>query len=565
MGDTEELQVTRPKMLGTVRQEQLRAQQQQQDSEGARRGGVLAAVRDHNPLTLRLLHMALTLVYAVVATSFWRMTDCVHVPGVAPGDRVLRSDTRVVCYGRDHMPAFVLAWVCLVVYLAAWPMVSLGYLLWFHVRNPFKVEYQFSHRKSHMAFFCAGDFRWNQYFFRHAVLLLEFALGYVVSRALALELRAVVITEVALGVYLVGLVTVRPYAEAKAWKFPIHVGVVVVAMIIGVLNYVLYSGVEEDREGVRRFAEGVSWLVFALVVGLFLVLLVTGWNHLVLAASKHAGDLEQVGVKSGVRRSVFGSFRWLRNPSLPRARLRRSLRAVAAIVRMGLLAMSPRRAAGGGGDGRAMPGGRAPPAEVAPPGAPDLEDVPLDDLRLDGALEMTTVARRASEVSLPAPAPVPTTGSAPRAGGSGPGPAPAGAAAGGFAVVSTGDLPPVRVPVVPPTARASDSPTGMIVDQLAFANPSRSRPGFQAPHSRGRAQGGGSGGGAGGGTSTNFDGVGPAGSGVERRGAGGAAGPRREPLRVVVQAGARVVAPGSPAARTAFPAQSSRMHRDSPR
>ena len=504
MGDTEELQVTRPVMLGTVRQEQLRQQAAGGGGGGGSRRGVLARVRDHNPLTLRLLHMALTLVYAVVATSFFRVTDCVHVPGVAAGDRVLRSDTSVVCYSSEHMPVFVLAWVCLVVYLVAWPVVSFVYLLWFHVRDVTKVEYQFSHRKSHMAFFCAGDFRWNQYFFRHAVLLIEFVLGYVVSRALALELRAVVITEVVLGVYLVGLVVVRPYAESKAWKFPIHVGVVIIAMIIGILNYVLYSGVEESRDGVRRFAEGVSWLVFALVVGLFLVLLVTGWWYLLQGADRHATDLEQVGVKSGSNRVVLGSIRWRHNPAKPRSRLRSSLRAVAAAVRMRLALLSPRfgrspaAAGAASGDSGSMPGA----------GVGSGEEHNMDSsARPSTSIEMRPVGVSSSSQPVPEPAD--------------PGPKPQGPAPGtgpttgtrttlrsrpsvGHALVHVGDI-DVRVPVAPPSANAEDSPTGQIADHMhqfmfaaSRAAPARhrvtdpaTRTGFQNP--RGSVTGAGSG------------------------------------------------------------------------
>jgi hypothetical protein len=274
-----------------------------------------------------------------------------------------------------------------------------------------------------MAFFCDGDFRWNHYYFRHAVLLVEFVLGYVVSRALVHPARSVVITEVVLGVYLFALVTVRPYAATKSWKFPVHVCVVVVAMLIAALNYVLFAGDEEGRSSVSSAARGLEWLVFGLVIALFLLLLVRGWWYLVTGADRHAADLQEVGMKTGSNRTVFGSIRWRLNPMKPKARLRKSLRAVAAAVRMRMSPGSIARAQG------ASPGAAAGTAHGIGPG-----DVPVG---LDGDIEMTATRGQTS----------------PR----------------NAAIVRIGDGEALRVPsTTPPSAKSADSPTAR-VHQFMFA------------------------------------------------------------------------------------------------
>jgi hypothetical protein len=242
-----------------------------------------------------VLSLVLTLVYAVVATSFWRMTDCVRVSAMGGTREALRSDARVECRQGDHRAVYGLAWVCLVVFLAGWPLCTLAYLVWNHVRGTDTMPKRFATRRSHMAFFCDGDFRWNRYYFRHVTLLVEFVLGYVVSRALVHPVRALVISEVVLGVYLLALVTVRPYAPTKLWKFPVHVCVVVVAMLMAALNHVLL---------VSSAARGLEWLVFVLVTALLLVLLVMGCAHLLVSVDSRATDTK---LASGAR-AGFGAF-----------------------------------------------------------------------------------------------------------------------------------------------------------------------------------------------------------------------------------------------------------------
>ena len=274
VGDTTELSLTRPVMLGTVRRGPVLP-----DPSFAERRTTLMRLRDHNPLLLRFVSTASTLVYAIVANSFFRVRDCVTIPGVP--DRVMRSDTSVVCYQGGHLPVAVLAWVCLGTFLVAWPVLTFLYLLWVRVRNAGRMEFQFATLASPWSFYCGSDFRWEMFYFRHALLAVLFTLAYVVSHSLHSPLSSLIITLVVLALYLSALVAFKPYATKKSWKFPIHVAVVAVALCVAVLNYLLFVFVE-DVTATRAARSpsvgvGVSWAVFGLIVAVFVLLVLSGW------------------------------------------------------------------------------------------------------------------------------------------------------------------------------------------------------------------------------------------------------------------------------------------------
>ena len=507
----------------------------------AQRGGLLMSLRDHNPLLLRLVNMAMTLLYAVTADSFFRVTDCIGVPGAYASDdydptaTVMRSDTSIACYRGVHAPVAVLAWVCLAVYLVAWPAVTFLYLVAVRLTNAGRLEFSFARRSSPWAFYCDGDYAWDKYYFRHALLLVYFVLAYAVTRSLQAPRTTLIISVIALGVYLALLLAFQPYSERKRWKYPIHVVTVVVSILLAVLNYVVYVDVEDVSAAspspsptASRHAWGLSWLVFLLIVGVLVVLVCVGWWYLLQGAERHADDLQAaVGVKKSP--VAFSSIRWSNNPMKPRERLIRSIRMVVA----GLRFLSPRSAkraaaaaAAGGGAGAASGASEgAVNAEEGTVGVGALGvggtggvDVNMDKVSRSGGggggtssgvkgvsgpggkhggteLEMTAVRRP----KLVAPQAMP-------------GGAKASSRTEPMATPKMGTVrvgtDRIQVPTVPPTAKAADSPTGKVHEALTFfkAPIARFRPndadsggktGFHPHPARGAGGGGGSGGGGG--------------------------------------------------------------------
>jgi hypothetical protein len=497
VSDTEVLQHTRPVMLGATKQTVTPGQRHSEAS------GLLLFLRDNNPLMLRMVNMAMTLVYAVVANSFFRVTDCVSlpVPGASvdsPHVSVLQSDTSIVCYQDDHVHASALAFVCLAVFLLAWPVATFVYLFAVRLHNSGRLEFHFSARTSPWAFFCGGDYKWDMFFFRHALLVVVFVLAYVITRALRAPLSSLIITEVVLGVYLAALLIVRPYAESKKWKFPIHVLVVFVAMLLAVLNYVVYVLLEDLSFSSRppsssstTAVTGLSWAVFGLVVTVFVALLLAGWWYLLQGADRHAEDLRKaVGVNSGSSRVVFNSIRFRRNPMKPRQKLRRSIKAVVAGMRMkslGAARASSRSDAvdspgqSGAASGTAHDGagvGLGGPASVTGNGrvllrrgAPSLE-VNMDKRGHADGIELTNIGTVGMKQQQQKPQGGTTMA----------------AQAARYAIVRTGTE-KTLVPMSPATAKASDSPTGKIHEALSFAA-SKAPMRFFPHHTRGGPVGG---------------------------------------------------------------------------
>jgi hypothetical protein len=261
---------------------------------------------------------------------------------------------------------------------------------------------------------------------------------------------------------------------------------------------VLFAGDEEGRSSVSSAARGLEWLVFGLVIALFLVLLVMGWAYLLASADRHATDMKLTsGAITGSLRSMFGAFRLSRDPAEPRPHVKWTLHAVASAVRA---ALSPRSST------RGVAGSSGPPpgAPAASRGDVDLEDVTLDRPPQSVELKVTGPGSR-----------------------------------------------PLTVPLSAASARASDSPTGQMHDQLSYAAVKATRAGFLQTRTRGTGAG-----------------VGAPRSGASL-GTGGPANhrPRTAALHVMVQDGERAQsaagANGSP--RTEFPAVTSRDSVDSPR
>jgi hypothetical protein len=292
-------------------------------------------VRVHNAMLRRTVFTTMTLVYPVVCNAAVRVLSCVESP--ATGELLMRSNARIVCFEGPHADTAALALVVVAVYLVAWPVVTLLWLLC-HFGQ---VSDRYAQAYSPWSFYCGMDFEGHRFFYRHVDLLVIAILSYMISRALDAPLTTLVVSEVVLLAYLVLLVNHRPFRSDRAWKLPFKVATVAVAAAVCMLQYLAYVSAE-DRLGGDALAAAVtalSWVVFVLIMVLLLLVLYGIWFTLLRSAAKQARDMESdAGVRTGHSRTAPGGLRWANDPTAPRRMLRRSMQAVVAAMRM----LSPR-------------------------------------------------------------------------------------------------------------------------------------------------------------------------------------------------------------------------------
>jgi len=215
-----------------------------------------------------------------------------------------------VCYRGDHLPAAVLAWLTVVVFLVGFPVWSVVWSWQFsralaaqmpngHAKPDAATETSLPRKDPAASFFAATTYRPAVFFFRHAELAGFLALAAILvfwhlpQSAGSYGAKAAVTCLVLLGVA-ASLVWLRPHYRDERWRVPVRLGSLVLAGLMAVVNAV--SGAASLHNGGSSESTALTALVWCMVVCslLWLLLLIVSVGRSLIQGAKAEARLLQL-------------------------------------------------------------------------------------------------------------------------------------------------------------------------------------------------------------------------------------------------------------------------------
>lgn len=191
------------------------------------------------PVLRRGLFMIMSVIYPFITNTAVSLLHCVPPEGSGDdGGRYLASNRHIECFVGPHLSASIVAAATLAVASVSFPLWSLGYV--FHMRD---VAGTSKRKKTVLAAFLDNDYKPKYFWVRHVQFFTVLILGvlvavYQTSTMTTTEASAKFgISAVCLVAYTVLLLYKRPFLDADAWKLPVKVLSLVVAILAATTNY----------------------------------------------------------------------------------------------------------------------------------------------------------------------------------------------------------------------------------------------------------------------------------------------------------------------------------------
>jgi hypothetical protein len=220
------------------------------------------------------------------------------------------NSSSFVCYRGDHLPAAVLAWLTIVVFIIGFPVWSVAWSWQLsralaaqmpdgHAKLDAAADTTLPCKDPAAAFFAATTYRPAVFFFRHAELAGFLALAAILvfwhfpQSAGSYGAKAAVTCLVLLGVA-ASLVWLHPHYRDERWRVPVRLGSLVLAGLMAVVNAV--SGAASLHNGGSRESTALTALVWCIIVCalLWLLLLVVSVGRSLIQGAKAEARLLQL-------------------------------------------------------------------------------------------------------------------------------------------------------------------------------------------------------------------------------------------------------------------------------